>query len=71
MGHNFNQQFYRHPDWEGFTPGRVNLIGEHVDYNGGRVLPTALHLGLEIAIARRDDTLVRIGAGGFGGIAIA
>lgn len=56
------------PDWQGFTPGRVNLIGEHVDYNGGRVLPTALHLGVNIAISQRTDKLIRIKAEGFDGI---
>ena len=68
LSHNFSDKFYRQSDWEGFTPGRVNLIGEHVDYNGGHVLPTALHLGLNIAIGRRDDNLIRVGASGFGGI---
>jgi len=44
----------------GFTPGRVNLIGEHTDYNGGMVLPTALKLGVFIALSARSDNEVRI-----------
>lgn len=43
-----------------FTPGRVNLIGEHIDYNGGMVLPTALTLGIWAAIKPRKDQKVRI-----------
>jgi galactokinase len=37
------------------APGRVNLIGEHTDYNDGFVMPAAIDLGVWIAIAPRDD----------------
>ncbi|MFU7527758.1 galactokinase [Qipengyuania sp. ASV99] len=42
----------------GKAPGRVNLIGEHIDYNGGMVLPAALSIGLKVKLTpRRDDTM--------------
>ncbi len=42
------------------SPGRVNLIGEHIDYNGGFVFPGALTVGIYAAIALRDDNKIRM-----------
>lgn len=42
-----------------FAPGRVNLIGEHIDYNGGYVFPCALDVGTYVAIRPRQDKELR------------
>ena len=43
-----------------FAPGRVNLIGEHTDYNGGHVFPCAIHKGTYALVKKRDDKKFRM-----------
>ncbi|MDE7341708.1 MAG: galactokinase [Lachnospiraceae bacterium] len=42
-----------------FAPGRVNMIGEHTDYNGGHVFPCALTIGTYVAARKREDDKLR------------
>lgn len=53
-----------------FAPGRVNLIGEHTDYNGGHVFPCALNIGTYLVVNKREDSLLRFYSGNFGGLGI-
>lgn len=48
-----------------FSPGRVNLIGEHTDYNGGYVFPCALSFGTYAVLKRRKDKLCRMYSNNF------
>ena len=59
MNKEFRAVFGREPEVAAAAPGRVNLIGEHTDYNGGYVLPTALPQQTQVLVARRDDRIVR------------
>ncbi|WP_374055001.1 galactokinase [Rossellomorea sp. FM04394] len=43
-----------------FAPGRINLIGEHTDYNGGHVFPCAITFGTYAVARKREDRLVRL-----------
>jgi len=56
----FLQTFGEEPDLIAAAPGRVNLIGEHIDYSEGFVLPFAIKDRTTAAIRKRDDLTVRI-----------
>lgn len=56
----FNQLYNYMPTLVVQAPGRVNLIGEHTDYNDGFVLPCAINYQTMVAGAKRDDSLIRV-----------
>ena len=56
----FERAFGGAPDGVWAAPGRVNLIGEHVDYNAGLCLPMALPHRTFVALRRRDDDRIRL-----------
>ena len=55
----FRNRFHKEATHFFFCPGRVNLIGEHIDYNGGKVMPCAISLGTFLAIAKNTDKKLR------------
>ncbi len=48
-----------------FSPGRVNLIGEHIDYHGGKVFPTGITLGTYAYVEKREDNVFRFQSSNF------
>ena len=56
----FEREYRRAPRWIVAAPGRVNLIGEHTDYNDGFVLPMAIDRAVWIALRPRPDRLVAV-----------
>ncbi|QDP00783.1 galactokinase [Thalassotalea sp. PS06] len=56
----FQQQFSTPCDIVCYAPGRVNVIGDHTDYNDGFVLPAAINYGTAIAASKRDDNQVLV-----------
>lgn len=56
----FLETFGEEPDLVAAAPGRVNLIGEHIDYSDGFVLPFAIKDRTFVAVRKRDDSKVRI-----------
>lgn len=61
----FFRRFGRSPRWVVRAPGRVNLIGEHTDYNDGFVLPLAINRAIWIALEPRPDRQVVVHSGDF------
>jgi galactokinase len=54
------EKFYHQPAEKAyFSPGRVNLIGEHIDYNGGLVLPCAITFGTYLLVAQNNEGVFR------------
>ena len=60
MQQSFAAHFGRAAEYTFFSPGRVNLIGEYTDYNGGHVFPCAISLGTYALAARRSDAKLRL-----------
>jgi galactokinase len=63
----FLELFGRSPDVVARAPGRVNLIGEHTDYNAGYVLPVTIPQETQVEVARTGTSLVRAWSTSFGG----
>src|SRR5258708_37627603 len=56
----FRKQYGAAPTHVSRAPGRVNIIGEHTDYNDGFVLPAAIDRAISIVRRRRSDDVVNI-----------
>lgn len=56
----FEQHFGYSPKQTVFAPGRVNIIGEHTDYNDGFVMPCAINYGMAVSFTPRSDPLWRV-----------
>jgi len=56
----FEQQFQCSAELVCHAPGRVNLIGDHTDYNDGFVLPAAINYGTTIAASAREDSIIKV-----------
>lgn len=56
----FRESFGAEPDGVWYAPGRVNVIGEHTDYNGGLALPIALPHRAHLALRKREDRVIRL-----------
>ncbi len=67
LSQQFEAAFGAAPTLLARAPGRVNLIGEHTDYNDGFVLPCAISVESRLAASPRDDGMIRVVACDFGG----
>lgn len=56
----FEEVFAAPADRSFFAPGRINLIGEHTDYNGGHVFPCAITFGTYGLVKKREDDVIRV-----------
>jgi galactokinase len=55
----FSVRYGATPEHIFFSPGRVNLIGEHIDYNGGLVMPCAISMGTYLAVSKNKEKKLR------------
>ncbi|MFN0257207.1 galactokinase [Pedobacter ureilyticus] len=61
----FQQKYGKPHATSYFAPGRVNLIGEHIDYNGGLVMPCAITAGTWLLLAPNNDGVIRFASANF------
>jgi galactokinase len=66
----FQSLYQAKPEQGFFAPGRINLIGEHTDYNGGHVFPCAITYGTYAVTRKREDQLIRMYSANFPEIGI-
>ncbi len=66
----FSEVYGRDPERLFFAPGRINLIGEHIDYNGGYVFPCAITYGTYGYVRERDDRKVRFFSNNFADLGV-
>ncbi|MET8151354.1 galactokinase [Actinoplanes sp. NPDC049668] len=62
LPHRFERAFGAPADLIVYSPGRINMLGEHTDYNDGWALPAALDIGTDIAVRHRTHGLLRVHA---------
>ncbi|TCI57433.1 galactokinase [Exiguobacterium sp. SH1S21] len=60
LNEQFETVFLAGPERIFFAPGRINLIGEHTDYNGGHVFPCAITFGTYGLVRKREDGIIRV-----------
>ena len=70
LNNKFKELFNEDAKLNFFAPGRINLIGEHIDYNGGFVFPCAITQGTYASVNKRDDRKIRIASENFKGMGI-
>src|SRR5690348_16834591 len=58
--HLFNNHFSEFPQLTVTSPGRINLIGEHTDYNDGFVLPAAINKSIQFSVSKRNDNAIHL-----------
>jgi len=59
LSQKFNETYHKEAQYSFFSPGRVNLIGEHIDYNGGLVMPCAITFGTYLLISPNEENVFR------------
>jgi galactokinase len=59
LAQKFNDLYHKEAENIYFSPGRVNLIGEHIDYNGGLVMPCAITFGTHLLVTPNNDGIIR------------